>query len=583
MRPPGNRLHLGSIHSLPRLRLWSIHSFAGTVVLEKHSCTATAIPKAHSFTDTDPKSNSRPSPNKRTSIRSTVDSDYPKGYSLTWREQVRPLYNVHPTTFTPHPSPLSPPTVSSHTHAAAQQSEVGLPLSPSRSSQHLTFVAGVVIRSRLHLDIHSSSATTGRLPKSPKHTRPLAAPPRRTPPSPPPPGRARKIKSLELADRYKDYVREPAVPAYLLYTDVGEFRRYLLSFPVLEAFVMWKDKANACSELKHAIILIILEHADSRDSMYPADLDKALVKYGTQDIEGTAESLKRLEDSRQQCLLACLLRFLVHSSEGLLQQEDEAKTEAQNSATVKFESLTGRRIPSSHDILEVVDGPFWGPSTRLDEHEAEAYNRAYAVLQRLKQVTVKARWESAYFPKKKDPFVATRVPADTVPTWMLLREGEDEIFNGPANGFVGPRPVLSPLKFRLVEKTTLSGAKRLQIAHFKRRGAMPAGPSGLSHQGRMVGCSPHGPGLRAQTSSILYRGPRFDSGFGLPRLQSLMSLFVDWDGFKKSLDQDRPMEATIMFNVQPLDEGEFPLEFIGVPIQLSNLVELEEDGDFRRQ
>ncbi|KAK8185817.1 hypothetical protein BC567DRAFT_268974 [Phyllosticta citribraziliensis] len=295
---------------------------------------------------------------------------------------------------------------------------------------------------------------------------------------------------------------------------------------------MWKDKANACSELKHAIILIILEHADSRDSMYPADLDKALVKYGTQDIEGTAESLKRLEDSRQQCLLACLLRFLVHSSEGLLQQEDEAKTEAQNSATVKFESLTGRRIPSSHDILEVVDGPFWGPSTRLDEHEAEAYNRAYAVLQRLKQVTVKARWESAYFPKKKDPFVATRVPADTVPTWMLLREGEDEIFNGPANGFVGPRPVLSPLKFRLVEKTTLRTPETTEPDEY----------------------ALYGPGL-----------------------------FVDWDGFKKSLDQDRPMEATIMFNVQPLDEGEFPLEFIGVPIQLSNLVELEEDGDFRRQ
>ncbi|KAK8175923.1 hypothetical protein IWX90DRAFT_498410 [Phyllosticta citrichinensis] len=389
---------------------------------------------------------------------------------------------------------------------------------------------------------------------------------------------AEKIRDLDMIDKFSDHQRVPAIATYLGYTDIGQFRRFLLSFSVLEAFVLWKQKAMMCNKFKPAISLIILEPAHSRDSKYPADLAKAMEEYGIPETKGTEEARKSLEASRRTCLLACILRSLVLASSELLQQDDAAKKKAQESATAK----TGL-----------------GP-----EHEAEAYNRALTLLKRLQHAIVKIRRESEFFPKKNDSFGVMGMPADAVPTWMLVPEGEEEVLGGPKDGPVDPRPALPPLELQLVEDTRRTCKSEELKEHFEDF----LGPNGLPLHTAIDGVPCQRDPRVYPTKQEWLDALRVDLDFVQRRLQFFAlnlllapasdssvvtkpipyplygpSLCMNWEQVKKKLSQDQPVQGTLQFNIQPLDEGISPLEFSGVPIQLSNVVTFEAKENYGRQ
>ncbi|KAK7535809.1 uncharacterized protein J3D65DRAFT_659028 [Phyllosticta citribraziliensis] len=186
-----------------------------------------------------------------------------------------------------------------------------------------------------------------------------------------------RINPRDLSIRFTQYRNESAVSAYVLSSDVGKFRRFLLSYPVLDAFCVWKKEGGLNTDIEAALKL--LDRTQPLDEAFPVEIHAIFAKYGKQ-FDENGESVEDFDfwdehdtHGRQIHVLASVLRHPVVCSGPIIENGDKYHPFAfqffQPIANGEFRNSTGRSIPVLHDHtkphsfnrqpISVADVPFW--------------------------------------------------------------------------------------------------------------------------------------------------------------------------------------------------------------------------------
>lgn len=397
------------------------------------------------------------------------------------------------------------------------------------------------------------------------------------------------MKGPDYTNRALFWYREPDVAAYLGFSDLGTFRQLLLSFPVLESYIVWREHSNCHQANK---VFALLEHTRERDmkEKFPVGISEILAKYGKPEGEEKSTEQKEqtpvevaAESTRVKHVLACLLRRLVEETNNALSDSEDSKQGSQVVESWRFEKKFNVRFPSSHDIMR-AEGPFWGPIERTGEIEAEKFNRAFNLLKRLHYIMSGDRWE-AQFGTKSDPFEHKSVPADATPLWMVLPIGEDDPI------IPQQLPELEQHNFKLVRDITKTAAQDdlddLFEDHLQPQSLrFPEGTERCAFDPRIYPTREEW--LDTIRNQLDFRRLRIQ--FLTVRLElksndgPAQSHLVYGKGKKNTWSELQDLmkstpEGDVLYNIKALAEGESPLEYKGVPLALLDNVMIDDGGE----
>ncbi|KAK7544145.1 uncharacterized protein J3D65DRAFT_682132 [Phyllosticta citribraziliensis] len=428
-----------------------------------------------------------------------------------------------------------------------------------------------------------------------------------------------RIDGRNLKMRFDDYQSEAAVAAYLFFNDQAKFRHLMLSYPILDAFVVWKEHSSCTTEIKPA--LEFLDGVPDPDTKYPLSLEEIIAKYGAQtdpeesELQSDQDKHWRTREIkfRRIDLLASILRYLVKRTGDLLDRTEAERGTEQARANASFEALLGLKMPLSHDITQ-VNKPLWGPIEGFREGPLEPFNRAYLLLRRLmKIVHGKNAWKSQFL-SSRAPFEARIIHLDSVPMWMRQVEGQNErapitprsvrVENLPhsqneraptTRRSVSVENLPHGSKLRL-SKTSTIHAERMQ--HHKETFLAPRGLK-LPRSGKLVQCLPD-PRV-FQTRESFLDGVRSQLNFVRLRVQFFgVKLIVcvegeedhelqvygqcgdfPWGKIQNEFEKDS-YSCILEYTLRPLsgtDHG--PMESTSVPLSLASHIGIGPDGDLQ--
>ena len=232
------------------------------------------------------------------------------------------------------------------------------------------------------------------------------------------------------------YDSEPKCGAYLGYTDLGEFRKFTLSFHFISFFLRY---SRFCLTKPAKVALELIRDLQDPDEDFPEDLQAAIAKYPIvkktlkSKTKSKAENAKRRQekmenDKNSNYMLATLLYRFASYLEGqepmdyLEGQEpmDPQEAQAAQADAIKrlSESEKGRNIPHDFDV-ETIQFPKLGPHTALGEHRLEKYNRVYNLLRSFASALAPSRWKEKFEKENVDPFGKVLIHPSSIPMWMV--------------------------------------------------------------------------------------------------------------------------------------------------------------------
>jgi hypothetical protein len=205
---------------------------------------------------------------------------------------------------------------------------------------------------------------------------------------------------MERKGIYNDYssfldchLDEAKTAAYLRFSDLGEFRRMNMSYPVLKAFLQLKDLS-----IDKEGILEEIRFSSGLDEEYPPGVDPA-VKYPVEQgpIETKWKRDKRgnnmWNEFMQSIMVIVELVRTLQSWDGI----DLAEKQLQQATTVKdFEAATGYTFPTDiYDVTKVPAASLIAEAAR-GEHQLEMYNRAIQLMKNMRRTCYPEVWNPAY-------------------------------------------------------------------------------------------------------------------------------------------------------------------------------------------
>ncbi|KAL1623787.1 hypothetical protein SLS54_004248 [Diplodia seriata] len=422
------------------------------------------------------------------------------------------------------------------------------------------------------------------------------------------------MKGEAYGKRVQLWVREADVAAYLFLSDQGLFRQLLLSYPVLEAYMLWRKH----SEYHQAeSVFATLVHSRNNEEMFPLDKQLMLAKWGREEPANKEKdenrgqndrkgkvAAKAAEDLRRKNMLCSILVRLVDMVTRMETFSEKDRLERQAVVSNEFERLFEVKIPPGHDLTKVPP-VYWGPITELGEEAAEPYNRAFNLLKRLHYVMTGGRWNDQ-FGSSKAPFQTRIVPADAIPLWMTgTGNNEDQDDESDADYITELPEELPPHGFELVrdeaETEAQDDLEDLLETHVRPMGlAFPEGVEHCSSDPRVYPSREEFLDtirnqldfrrLRLQfffarvelSESTQQQQPRDNSSTTGKSKSKSYSLYgagkrLPWVDLRDLMKQSP--QGRIIYNIQAIGEGESPLEFTGVPLSLSNYLQLDAQGD----
>ncbi|KAK8216557.1 hypothetical protein IWZ01DRAFT_480485 [Phyllosticta capitalensis] len=220
--------------------------------------------------------------------------------------------------------------------------------------------------------------------------------------------------------RFSDWENEDRVAAYLNFTDRAAFHDFLLSFPVLEAYIVWHEHTDCLPRARQALTLLA-----NNIYMFPLSLESIVEGFGRKHDPTASKRKSKSKESlicREDLLLAAVLNHLVECTSPLLERTSlHHKLEFQSTASEKFKDTIGLEIPEPHDI-SLADATFWGKRMYTVEHPIETYNRAFVLLNHLHHLIAHKQWNSHW--DSSDAFATQKIPFEAYPAWMKRTDGD---------------------------------------------------------------------------------------------------------------------------------------------------------------
>ena len=216
------------------------------------------------------------------------------------------------------------------------------------------------------------------------------------------------------------YDSEPKCGAYLGYTDLGEFRKFTLSFHFISFFVPY---SRYCFTKPVKVALELIRDLQDPDEDFPEILQTAITKYPIvikTTKSKTARKQEKMEnDKNSNYMLATLLYRFASYLEGQVPKDPQEAQAAQANAIKRLSEFgKGRKIPHDFDVA-TIQLPKLGPHTALGEHRLEKYNRVYNLLRSFASALAPSRWKEKFEKEGVDPFGKVLIHPSSIPMWMV--------------------------------------------------------------------------------------------------------------------------------------------------------------------
>lgn len=195
--------------------------------------------------------------------------------------------------------------------------------------------------------------------------------------------------------RVPTFIRnEPKVAAYLGFTNVGDFRKYRFSWPILKWYLVFQQH---CPLSK-----------DRDASMFANNAEDLVALYSVET------ATRRSETRHSKTYIHAGILF--HMRRDLETGNIYDKTLQRRFQKDFQEKFNITILP--YNIITVVKGDL-SPFVKYGEHQLEPYSRVCALIRSLQHVITPSKWDDI-FVKKKDKvfFPNVSIGQDAVPSWM---------------------------------------------------------------------------------------------------------------------------------------------------------------------
>ncbi|KAL8836085.1 MAG: hypothetical protein Q9176_006543 [Flavoplaca citrina] len=230
------------------------------------------------------------------------------------------------------------------------------------------------------------------------------------------PGRPDKLSSF-----LSTFLTEPTCAAYLGYNNIGEFRKFLFSFHVLEFYNVWHKYCRGEKTITVALELIRDLRDREPEERFPADFATLTSKYGPSAALSNPQADRKFQEqereNRSHYMMATLIFRLTERLQSPLSVAAADHQLRQTAAANDFaKDHDGLIIPPSLIAEHNLVPPVLGPQIDLGEHQLESYNRAYNLLRCVGYLSSKSRWKDTM---AKTPFPNRTIHESWKPQWML--------------------------------------------------------------------------------------------------------------------------------------------------------------------
>ncbi|KAL2062929.1 hypothetical protein VTL71DRAFT_6001 [Oculimacula yallundae] len=391
------------------------------------------------------------------------------------------------------------------------------------------------------------------------------------------------------ADSYYDDRRlEGRTAAYCGYQNIADFRRFLLSFPTLEAHHAIRSNRKLPTTIQWSTLF--QEVRDTQQECNQEDKDMFDAKFGLSvDLNLTypldITDKKDLESNKSSHMAAIFFRYklAMESYWDLTPKERALRTIAAHTAWKQ------QHFPLSHVSLPEIDPeevilPTLGPLKDFEEDYMEVYSRMIALLTMLSVHTQNSRLPN--FVENKAPFQSKPVKVDDIPRWMVPSEQgrEDRDQAEEANDELRLKPKSFKVRWVLakdtdeVKKLIEENDLKLQIVPKQSAKIDPrilSGPEfrdSIRTQFQLMTLLPGGRKFQIKAINLTYKDDDGDD-----TVQNMMH--SSWNNDVQPLLRNKPeADLEIVFWTRLLDQTERPLESTGIPSALDHLFQMGEDG-----
>jgi len=210
------------------------------------------------------------------------------------------------------------------------------------------------------------------------------------------------------------YLDEAKTAAYLRFSNLGDFRRMKLSYPVIKAFLqLRKDRFGWAKK-----VLEKIRETTHLDEEFLPGVDPVIrypVKEGTLEDESERQNNEHNKTMQFTMVIAELVRTLQ-----AWEHINLAEKKVQQATIVQeFQAATGLTFPS--DIYQVVKVPaaFLTADGKIGEHQLETYNRAIQLVKNMARTCRPEAWDPVFGAgrKSKTPFRRTDC-CKSATSWM---------------------------------------------------------------------------------------------------------------------------------------------------------------------
>ena len=226
------------------------------------------------------------------------------------------------------------------------------------------------------------------------------------------------------------YDAEPENAAYLGYQDLGEYRKFQMSFHVIEYFQVY---TKHCSSTSARVALELIRDVPNIQSQLPQDLSEAVKAY-TAPTTSTDVKVQKFEAVTN---LSYLMATLLYRLAETIQSSPSSYTDAevarrQEAAAEGFHQVTKAVLPTGFDVRSVIF-PRLGPHTDMGEDVLEVYNRTYNLLRSISHSLQASIWNEKFAKASGDPFQSLNIHASSIPQWMVVSAKPISNFSNFAN------------------------------------------------------------------------------------------------------------------------------------------------------
>ena len=386
---------------------------------------------------------------------------------------------------------------------------------------------------------------------------------------------------------------EPKVAAYLGYHDLGEFRKFRFSTPVLKWYMVFH---RFCRKRLFKNALKQLRDMENLNEAFPVQPEHLLEKYPVISLE-TRDNKEMNNDFRDYIYAGLIYRLTCEIESLSTPPIQPLDPRVHRDFSYQFEkmindegSISDFRMPSFN--VEAVILPILGPLPEVNESILEKYSRANMIMKSLQYQLAPTKWAET-MKNKENAYSVMRIDPAMIPSWMRPAEEQAESQTIMKKSLPPPTAVKpwkqyilqhdrqrkthtnAEIEFHLINHIQFKNMKLPDVVQINRDPCeYPMGEMWRDAIRRQ---------LKFEALRVDFQTMKLTNNF-ISSQETLIydvdnpEWVADWDTvrfeFKRS---DSPV--TIVYTLIIVPEGEYDLEYHGPVLALANDIILTEDQD----